>query len=343
MLEQDLAGSMLLYDDINKKGFEGDMVLNGLAEFIRNLLICKDERVASLLEVVESFKKKYVETAKKTDTAYLVSALNILNEAEINFKAARNKRLHVELVLIKLCYLQQALQLTAQGSGIERNKLTDTARSIAFKQITPIAFKSLSGKEKKEIDREKLPSSSKFNDVKLIIQTPKEKLEIVEEVKETYKTTPPSSAKKISSLDSIRRQFNATDCNEVIEDKALELSSLQKAWQAFIQVLKDAKNPAWQSFELAQLNIIDANSFEAVVTNNINQKFLEFERNKACAFLQKKLCNKALQFSIVITNAAEQNITNDIHLSAKEQYQKIIEQYPLVKELRDRLRLELDY
>src|SRR5689334_8013745 len=59
MLNQDLAGAMLLYDDIDKKGFEGDMVLNGFAEFIRNLLICKDERVASLLEVVESFRQRY--------------------------------------------------------------------------------------------------------------------------------------------------------------------------------------------------------------------------------------------------------------------------------------------
>ncbi|MDQ3683212.1 MAG: DNA polymerase III subunit gamma/tau, partial [Bacteroidota bacterium] len=301
MLDQDLAGSMLLYDDINKKGFEGDMVLNGLAEFIRNLLICKDERVVGLLEVVESFKKKYVETAKKTDAAYLISALNILNEAEINFKAARNKRLHVELVLIKLCYLQQALQLTAQGGGIEKSKLTDTARSIAFKQITPIAFRPLPIIEKKETAEAKPHSSPKTNNVKLIIDAAKEKMETVEEVKEVYKATPQPSAKKISSLDSIRRQFDTTQCDEVIKDNALELSSLIKAWQAFIQVLNEAKNPAWQSFELAQLNIVDANSFEAVVSNNINQKFLEFERNKACGFLQKKLCNKALQFSILIT------------------------------------------
>src|SRR5215203_4947066 len=46
MLKQDLSGAMLLYDDINKKGFEGDLVLNGFAEFIRNLLVCKDEKVA---------------------------------------------------------------------------------------------------------------------------------------------------------------------------------------------------------------------------------------------------------------------------------------------------------
>src|SRR6059058_2716017 len=72
MLQQDLAAAMLLYDEIDKKGFEGDIFLNGFAEFIRNLLICKDERVSSLLEVVESFRVKYIETAKKTEAGYLV-------------------------------------------------------------------------------------------------------------------------------------------------------------------------------------------------------------------------------------------------------------------------------
>ncbi|HZI00959.1 MAG TPA: DNA polymerase III subunit gamma/tau, partial [Flavisolibacter sp.] len=65
MLDQDLASAMLLFDDINKKGFEGDMVLNGFAEFLRNLLISKDPRVAGLLEVVESFRKRYAEMAQR--------------------------------------------------------------------------------------------------------------------------------------------------------------------------------------------------------------------------------------------------------------------------------------
>src|ERR1700741_4902761 len=58
MLRQDLAEAMLLYDGINRKGFEGDLVLNGFAEFIRNLLVCHDEKVAVLLEAVESFREK---------------------------------------------------------------------------------------------------------------------------------------------------------------------------------------------------------------------------------------------------------------------------------------------
>ena len=54
--QQDLSNALLMYDEINRKGFEGDLVLNSFAEFIRNLLVCKDEKAAVLLEVVESFK-----------------------------------------------------------------------------------------------------------------------------------------------------------------------------------------------------------------------------------------------------------------------------------------------
>lgn len=121
MQQEDMAGVMLLYDDINRKGFEGDIVLNGLAEFFRNLLVCKDAKAAALLEAVEGFRDRYIQTAAKLETSFIISALNLLNDAEINYKQARNKRLHVELVLIKLTYLPQALALAA-GSMDKKKK-----------------------------------------------------------------------------------------------------------------------------------------------------------------------------------------------------------------------------
>lgn len=335
MLNQDLAGAMLLYDDIDKKGFEGDMVLNGFAEFIRNVLICKDERVAALLEVVESFKKRFFETAKRTEAGYLISALNILNEAEINFRAARNKRLHVELALIKLCYLQQALQLTAEGEAITKKKLIDAAKTIAFKNIQPIASSALATP---------LPASTKVkSEAKLIIETVE--TNTVKEVKEAYHTTPPpnNSKIKLSSLEALRQKIGIDNCEEQALGAPLTLEAVKQAWSNYIIQLKKTKNSAWQSFEAAQLQLSGVNSFEAVVHNNINQKFLEMERNKACAFLQQEICNKQLKFSIVLLEGIKENNLQNIPLSSKEQYQKIIEQYPLVKELKDRLRLELDY
>jgi len=345
MQQQDLAGALLLFDDINKKGFEGDAVLNGFAEAIRNLLICKDERVASLLDVVETFKKRYLETARGLDAGYLISALNILSEAEISYKTARNKRLHVELALIRLCYLGQALQLTATETAVDKKKVVEAARSVAFRTLVPVAAKEAAPKKKST-------SAIETGEAKLLIETAPEMKVVAPPAKPVPAAetaikkleTPPAASKKLSSLEAIRQKFEADSCNDSgTSNRALEQTALAAAWKQYIIQLKEAKNPAAQSFELAELIIKDANSFEATATNNINQKFIEFERNRACEFFQKELCNKSLQFSIVLIDGPQEDIPFERPLSSKEQYQKLIETFPLVKELRDRLRLELDY
>jgi DNA polymerase-3 subunit gamma/tau len=362
MLKQDLAGAMLLYDDINRKGFEGDLVINGFAEFIRNLLVCKDERAAVLLEVVESFKDKYVATAKNVSAAVLISALNILNETEINYKAARNKRLHVELALIKLCYLQQALELSADASGISKKKLVDNAKSVAFRQIAPLEVRS----KKSETRLPDRQAGSSKTEEKLIIETAKEKIKddrfsyeqsafaktSAPGIQHTVSNTQPVTGKnessasgaRISALDKIRKQYksNGNSANGNT-NQPLKEEELQKAWSDYVLQLREAKNSAAQSFELARLRILDENSFEVITANNIEQKFIEQERNKLFSFLQEKLHNRLLQFAVIIEDRPESRPKIEVPLSTKDQFQKMIEQYPMVKELKDRLKLDLDW
>jgi DNA polymerase III subunit gamma/tau len=347
MLEQDLAGAMLLYDGINQKGFEGDLVLNGFAEFIRNILVCKDVKAANLLEVVESFKDKYIETSKKVSVAVLISTLNILNEAEINYKAARNKRLHVELVLIKLCYLQQAIELTSDGSGVSKKKLIESARPLAFRQIA--AFEVRSQKSDAKLIIESTGSDS-YHEEKIKVAEEKPsygKQTTVNEQPTLNAISPqarPTSNTKISALDKIRKQYqgNGAAANGHT-NHPLQIETLQTAWADYIQKLKEARNPAAQPFELAQLQIKDDNSFEVITANNIEQKFVEQERNHLFSFLQQQLKNRLLQFNVVISEALQERPEIEAPLSSKEQFMKMAEQYPLVKELKDRLKLDLDY
>lgn len=378
MLNQDLSGAMLLYDDIDKKGFEGDSVLNGFASFLRNLLICKDDRVSGLLEVVESFRQRYAEMAKRTQVGFLIAALNILNEAEINFRQARNKRLHVEMALIKLCYLGQALELTAGAGGLDKKKLVDTAKAVAFKNIQPIAVPTGQKSAAKTIsaplvaeERLAMPQTSEKKEARLIIETETEKpLPVLEEQKPVYQpatknaaatdsnastsvnhtgTPPAPPAKtpapksKLSSLEALRKKVEQeNNCAQVVDEPLTE-ERLKQAWARFILALKAAKNPAWQSFEVAELVVKDDNSFEAIVSNNINQKFLELERNQASDFLKADLCNRQLQLIVVLVESDQPVVMEDLPLSSKEQYQLIIEQFPLVKELREKLRMDLDF
>jgi len=351
MLQQDLSGAMLLYDDINRKGFEGDMVLNGFAEFIRNLLVCKDEKSAQLLEAVEGFRERYTATAKNISAGYLISALNILNETEINYKAARNKRLHIELALIKLCYLQQAIELVNEEIGVSKKKLVEKAKPLAFRKIEPI-----------EVSPQPAVNSQ-VSKVKLIIETG------VEEDSPNYKkeqgqtdkeegtrnkaqetgdnakgTRDKQPATKLAALDKIRshvRGNGSTENGNIA--KPIELEELQQAWNDYAIQLKKEKNPAGQNFEMAELRVQDANSFIALVSNNIQMRFIEQQGLKVSQFLREKLCNTQLQFYIVMQENAAANPLLETSLTSREQFQKMVEQYPLIKELKDKLRLELDY
>jgi len=342
MMQQDLSGAMLQYDDINRKGFEGDLVVNGFAEFMRNLLVCKDEKAAVLLDVVESFKDRYISTAKNVPPAILVSGLNILNETELNYKAARNKRLHVELALIKLCYLQQALQLTAEGSGISKKKLVDAP--IAFR-ASPIKLYTGPQVPATPIATAKIPT--KQSEAKLIIETPLATPSLVkEESNAPYQPTQKIKTEtgKLSALDKIRKQYQTNGNNENIAvNQPLQMDELEKAWDGYIQKLKDAKNPAVPSFQLSLLRVKDENSFEVITGNNIEKQFVEQERNKLFAYLQEALKNKLLQYNVIMEEKTDDRPLVEIPLSSKEQFLKMAEQYPLIKEMKDRLRLELDY
>ncbi len=351
ILSQDLSGAMLLYDDINRKGFEGDMVLNGFAEFIRNLLVCKDEKVAGLLEAVESFKEKYIATAKKISPSLLISALNIINEAEINYKAARNKRLHTELTLIKLCYLQQAIELATDTGGISKKKVADVPLAFRTAAITPLKKDSHKKKaEPGEKEAKLLIESSVANEPESsikkyseIIQGPAASQPPAATGATTNKAVPGT---RLTALEKIRRQVKGNGNNgKGVEsiNLPLEQEKLQEAWNEFTAKLKKEKNPAAPNFEMAVLRMQDSNSFTALVSNNIQFRFIEQNGQKASQFLREKLHNSQLEFFIVMEENKEEKIPVGTPLTSREQFLKMTEKYPLVKELKDRLRLELDY
>lgn len=354
MLAQDLGSALLLYDDINRKGFEGDLVLNGFAEFVRNLLVCKDEKIAGLLEVVESFKDRYVATAQKISPAWLISALNILNEAEINYKGARNKKLHVELAFIKLTYLSQAVELVNE-SGVVKKKRTDTVKAIAFKSIRPAVLKDAAPESNATPAAKK---SQPTDNARLIIEsgvaetgeTPYDRAAVKpvahpgRPVAGMAAQAPPTATPTLGALSKIRKQIVQKQTQSNHTAKPLTAENLREAWNRYTDILAEQKNhSAVTNFKLAQLRVVSNSSFEIVVESNIQQKFIEQERGALIEHLQSFYNNRALSYAIHIEEAINSGAPQERPLSSREQYLKMIEAYPLVKELKERLKLELDY
>jgi len=112
VVQKDAAQALLTFDEVLNNGFDGGHFISGLSTHIRNLLVTKEPATLKLLEVSENTKKRYLEQSQAVDTGLLLSALNIANQCEINYKNSKNQRLQVELALLKMCHISAAIQLS---------------------------------------------------------------------------------------------------------------------------------------------------------------------------------------------------------------------------------------
>ena len=110
LLTEDRAGMLLLFDEVLRRGFDEDLFLNGLAAHLRDLLVCKDESTIALLEVGERLRARYHRQAGLTPPDLLLTALDILNDCDLGFRLARNKRLHVEMALLRAVTIRRAFR-----------------------------------------------------------------------------------------------------------------------------------------------------------------------------------------------------------------------------------------
>src|SRR6201746_820941 len=113
LLTENTAKTLLFFDEILTKGFDGAHFISGLSEHFRNLLVTKDASTLKLLEVSEGIKSKYLEQSQTGSVSFLLSAMNIANQCDISYKLSKNQRLQVELALLKMCNLQSVFNLAA--------------------------------------------------------------------------------------------------------------------------------------------------------------------------------------------------------------------------------------
>ena len=353
LTKQDLTQAMLLYDEINQKGFEGDMVLYGLASFIRNLLVCKDPASAKLLESIEGWREQYISVAKEISTPYLVSALNLLNEAEIQFKMARNKRLHVEMAIIKLNFLQQAIELSMEDSQVVKKKLVDSHYPIRLKKIIPLSNSVVTAEAKLIIEQQPAVSRATVTKTTQAAEpiiaaaepiTAAAQLSKEENSVPTNKTPTEKGSNK-NLLAVLQNKYGEKyKIEEVIDSVPLTIEDLKKCWDDFTLTLETAlKHSAASTFKLAQLDIENETHFTITVPALTAQKFVEQERMNVLERVWEHFHNRAIQFSILVAASEKEDVPLHLSLNSKQKYERIAAMYPLVQELKTRLNLEIYY
>ncbi|MGB0404072.1 MAG: DNA polymerase III subunit gamma/tau [Salibacteraceae bacterium] len=108
--DKNISNALITFDQVLEKGFDGHNFINGLAEHIRNLLVCKNPETLDLLLVGTNIKEKYKEQSQALSSDALMYGLRIISKCDIQYKTSKNQRLLVEIMLMQLCSILESLE-----------------------------------------------------------------------------------------------------------------------------------------------------------------------------------------------------------------------------------------
>lgn len=335
-LEEDSATVLLLFDEIFKKGFEGDTFMNGLAEHFRNLLMCKYPNTTSLLEVSSDVENQYLEQAGIISETFVLNALDIANGCDVGYRTAKNKRLHVELALLKICFLSSRIKGYKSAGGEEeiKKKPRESVKDVPVAQYTP----------KQPVN----PVNPVKEDPKLVIQMESkisdEEIEITPPVVEQKKIEQVVKAAPSFNLDglfnlkaSIKESIAANEKPEVTQ------TLIDEIWMNFIDEYKE-KLPG-QFISLANSvkpELLDSDSVKIELDSSVAINILELGKPQMVDFFRNKLHGQNLAFQFLVVQSNDEK-KESIPYTPKAILKKMIEDNPAILELQKKLDLDVSY
>ena len=136
-LAGDVSGALLLLNEVLTKGFDAGNFVTGFAQHLRDVLVSKDAATAQLLETSEAIRQHYQEQAKRCAAKWLFNALDVMNTCDINYRTAKNKRLTVELALVKLCRLVEPVEVAPVAKPAPAKQVVQSSSTVVQSGSTP--------------------------------------------------------------------------------------------------------------------------------------------------------------------------------------------------------------
>lgn len=334
ILKADAAETLMILNEIIESGFDGQHFIIGLGEHIRNLLVCKDQETVGLLEVSENLKAQYLDQAGLCDTGFLLRALSINNQYDVQYKESNNKRLHIELSLLQMCGL-----MGFPATQSKKDKPSQPLPKPGEIPATPHQAKEPKPEIKKAATQ--APKEPPATD-KPIKETPppvakqEKKAEVDEDILPSNMSIKKSSEMLNGSKDKKKQEEDARPKlkNEFSADQ------LREAWKKTIaETFKHSDN---LKSSLTKKVPEIKEDFKLLLT--LDNKVLEREMKDRMQDLHDHLRSILKNDMILLkTKVATVEQQDKEAYFPDEIYKKMVEKNPEVKNLRDQLDLEIDF
>ncbi len=330
LLEKNTSSSLLIFNEILNKGFDGHHFINGLAEHLRNLLVCKDEITLQLMEVSANIRERYKIQSKKTEADFLLRGLSLLNKADVQYKASRNQRLLVELTLLQLCSLQ------GNVSGVEKkNEIISSPKSEALNSKSETINSKIS-----------TPYSQPTSSLPIVSEPPVQKISSPSPAKEI--STKPTNGKiplkgnmlSISAMTNGNTYIKTKNQTTSPSSTTSEAKDLETAWKDFAESIKKKNKINLSSTLSARKPMMeDDTTISFSVLNQVQEDEINFIKTDLLAFLRSEMKNPGLQVKIIV----DKHDTERKPYTGEEKYQHLSEKNPALNALRQKFNLEIDF
>lgn len=347
----DVSKALILFDEILNNGFDGNHFINGLASHLRNLLVAKDPQTTKLLEVSENIKQKYIAQSQQTPVSFILTALNLANQCDLNYKNSKNQRLQVELTLIKMCHIPSVLQLAQQPNSATDDDQIKKKTNVSSGAPAPEKAEPLPGPQHDTSHALPVPEEKPVVELLESIplsSTPGPAPTILTAAPTGKITLSPNTNSKMSSLipslTDLERVANGEDSDEpkYINGDAKEpftYEQLMLYWNQYANKTKEyGKINVYTIMTASEPLLETPEEITVHVEHKIQEGQLQDEMIDLLNFLRPRLKN--FNVSIQCKQVARA-VVNRLYTNV-ERYQYLVDKNPKLEEMRKRFNLDVN-
>ncbi|MBQ6200883.1 MAG: DNA polymerase III subunit gamma/tau [Prevotella sp.] len=327
---------MVLLNNIINKGFDGGLLIQGLAKHVRNVMMAKDPQTLPLLEVSDQQRQRYAEQAKKCDTRFLYQALKLMNQCDINYRQSSNKRLLVELTLIEVAQITQPDDGASAGRRPRRLKslfkqlIQQSQPKKVAPQVAPAKTAASTVAPKAKISE--YSEKSDYSEKSEKAAAPKMKLDNIGFSWGTLLQKNKNPKGKMNIIPgtvsgSMEQQTNAEFTQEELELQWMAMCNRMPQEFSGIATRMKNMNPVITEFPKLQVT----------VDNTLIQQQMEDFKGRIVKTLINSLHNVGITLEIIV---AEQTGQKRL-LTRREQFEALSKENPAIEKLRQDFDLEL--
>ena len=342
ILQGNTSNILLILNDIISKGFEPQHFVSGMGNHLRSLMVCKDPVTVQLLEVSEQLRQRYLAQSQACPLPFLIKALEINNQCDIDYRAANNKRLHLEIALLKMCALcSQALNMpTMQGQPMQMPQNKPTTTPIQSSVSTGSASATAKVPEPIERQASTSPMTSQPSNHPTVQQSTNQQSNAPVSTGSTSAqpvVRPRGTTSSISINKAMQQAEQKTEEKEETWNNSFTQEQLMASWTDFVDRYKNIS----PNFAAALGKYTPKLIGNAEIHFSVDNLLFEHDTEGMSALkhhLKQSLHNNQFQLKPeVMERPAEIEAYTD-----KDKFEKMVEERPYLRTLQTELKLEGD-